>query len=448
VRIQPLRIAASTLLLVFSGCLGQLEGADSYQPPPVPRPDAAVPFDTRLNPPDVARPVDRPAPPDTTAVDASVDTAATDTNTGPCLATNPVVPDPVWVDPALLGPDAVADRLVKWLFRLGPQPDITALVAGCRPFTAGHVRALVDRMLLDDRARAGIFAQFQTWLVPDHLARFEPPAPALDPAVFPPLSPGLRAAMLEEIGRVGLHTLHTGGTFEQLMTAPYSLLDGQLAALYGVPGIAPTAPFTLVPFPQDAQRAGVLTSAAVLSTGMLPMRHSPIRRGKFISERLLCQEVPPPPAFIPPAITRPDPGKTLRQTFEQHLKMPQCVPCHRLMDSGWALEPFDALGRLRPDDNGLPFDTRADWSQYTGGTTGQVQGPRDLGRALAQTRESIDCFVDHMFGIALGFDRPLGDRLTSRTTPALRNRFREFRGNVRELLLDIGTTADFHRQRR
>jgi hypothetical protein len=403
-------------------------------------------------PVDATAPEVRPPRPDAAVPVVDVNPVNTvDMNTGPCLLPTPGAEfDPidslVWVDPDRLGAAAVVDRLVKWLFQSGPQPDVTARIAGCHPLRVGHVRALVDQLFIDPRAQVGLMAQFQTWLAPDGLQRLEPYAAGTPgPTGLPALPPELRASMLEEPGRFGLHAVLTGTRFDQLMTGSYSLMDGRLAAHYGIAGLPPTAPFTVVPFAADAQRTGVLTMAAVTSVGLQADRHSPPIRGKLILERMLCSEIPPPPRDLPPKVDPPPPGMTLRQSLEASF-VPLCIGCHQILGLGWALERFDAVGRLRDSDNGQPIDTHVDQNLLY--VPRGIDGARALGRALAESVEARNCFVDHMFGIALGFDRPLADRLESSTTPFLRTRFQKSGGSVRELLLDIATTADFHRQRR
>ena len=47
----------------------------------------------------------------------------------------------------------------------------------------------------------------------------------------------------------------------------------------------------------------------------------------------------------------------MREKMEQHRANPVCAACHTLMDPiGFSLENFDAIGRWRADDQGLPID--------------------------------------------------------------------------------------------
>ena len=47
----------------------------------------------------------------------------------------------------------------------------------------------------------------------------------------------------------------------------------------------------------------------------------------------------------------------MREQVAQHRASPACASCHNLMDPvGFALENFDAVGRWRSEDEGMPVD--------------------------------------------------------------------------------------------
>ena len=92
-------------------------------------------------------------------------------------------------------------------------------------------------------------------------------------------------------------------------------------------------------------------------------------RGKWILEVLLGQTPPPPPANVPELKTEGDTeAKTIREALAQHRRNAACNSCHKRIDPlGFALEAFDATGRLRPG----PVDTAAqlqDGTRFDGHT--------------------------------------------------------------------------------
>jgi len=105
-------------------------------------------------------------------------------------------------------------------------------------------------------------------------------------------------------------------------------------------------------------RRGLLTHPAMMGTYSHEAETNPVARGHFVSSKLLCQVVPAPP----PDVTFPDRdevgvNETLRQTLERVHSVNACASCHQYMDPyGWPFEVFDAVGRRRDDDRGLPID--------------------------------------------------------------------------------------------
>jgi hypothetical protein len=89
---------------------------------------------------------------------------------------------------------------------------------------------------------------------------------------------------------------------------------------------------------------------------------------------------PDPPPDVPPleAPAADAAGNahqpTIREQMEMHRQNPACSGCHQLMDPfGFALEPFDAIGRWRDDDNGSPIVAKS--TMYDGTV---VEGPNDV----------------------------------------------------------------------
>jgi hypothetical protein len=115
---------------------------------------------------------------------------------------------------------------------------------------------------------------------------------------------------------------------------------------YGVPGVKGGA-MRRVDLPPDSPRGGFLTQAAVLKVTANGTTTSPVLRGKWITERILGHEIPPPP---PVAAVEPDirGAVTIRQQLEKHRSEPSCASCHSQMDPpGFALENFDVFGGWR-----------------------------------------------------------------------------------------------------
>ena len=156
--------------------------------------------------------------------------------------------------------------------------------------------------------------------------------------------------------------------------------------------------------------------AAVLSKQSGATRTSPVLRGNWIVATLLGEKLPDPPATVPElpdAINRD--GLTIRESTEKHVRNPTCANCHRRIDPfGFALESFDAIGRLRAKDLiGKSVDTHVrlqDGTEFTG-----LDGL--LVYLLEHRREDfVRQFCRKLVGFALGrsvqlSDKPLIDKM-------------------------------------
>src|SRR5205085_864002 len=73
----------------------------------------------------------------------------------------------------------------------------------------------------------------------------------------------------------------------------------------------PPGEFSLVRFPADSRRAGLLGEASFLASTAGPTETSPTARGIFVREQLLCQHVPPPRPNVNTTLPEPSQAKPL-----------------------------------------------------------------------------------------------------------------------------------------
>src|SRR5262249_15310942 len=133
-----------------------------------------------------------------------------------------------------------------------------------------------------------------------------------------------------------------------------------------------------------------------------PNQSSPVHRGKFVRERLLCQTLPPPPANIvitPPAVRA---GVSTRERFTEHSASDFCAQCHHLMDPiGFGFEHYDAMGLWRSTDQGQPVDADGEILDSTD-ADGPFTGAVELGKRLAASDQVRQCFATQWFRFAYG----------------------------------------------
>jgi hypothetical protein len=142
----------------------------------------------------------------------------------------------------------------------------------------------------------------------------------------------------------------------------------------------------------------------VLTRHALAAGSSPVQRGKLVRERLLCEEIPPPPPNVNTNITPPTGTVTTRQKYMAHDTNPACSGCHTKLDPvGFAFEHFDSFGRRRDQENGQPIDATGTLS---GMPTGDIalDGIDSLSSYLATSAEVSQCLTRYMSYNAYGLD--------------------------------------------
>ncbi|MBX7097107.1 MAG: DUF1592 domain-containing protein [Myxococcaceae bacterium] len=262
--------------------------------------------------------------------------------------------------------------------------------------TPAGVDAQVDRLVADPRARDFLWR----FLAEDfQVGALE--TTTKDGAAFPAFTPALVADLQAEAHAFADDVVWNGaGTLSALLTADYSMLNQSLAGFYGVSGVTGTA-LRKVSLP-TGQRAGLLTQGSFLAVRGDARSGSPVQRGLFVRERLLCQEMPAPPPNVIDTLPAPSATNTTRGRYQAHLSASSCAACHRLMDPiGFAFENYDGIGKWRTTENGVPVDASGELVS-TKAINGTFTGALALANTLAQAREVSDCVAVSYFRYGLG----------------------------------------------
>lgn len=302
-----------------------------------------------------------------------------------------------------LGPYEVASAISYLLWGSAPDAELRAAAAAGQLQTPEQRAAQAQRLLRDPRAREVVTDFALQWLGADRVL-----GKVKHPSTYPGFDRALREAALEETRRLVEHVVFEGsGRLAELFEADYTFVDGRLAALYGLPDQGAQAHRAEY---GEGGRAGVLGHASVLATYAHSDQSSPILRGVFVRERLLCQKFGRPPANAG-GVPEVDPNATTRERFRQHTDDPVCSSCHQYIDElGFGFERYDAVGAYRESENGQPIDGRGDLNDVEGFGT-QTNAPyaslRELGGVLANSRSSKLCFTTQYWRYALGrMERP------------------------------------------
>jgi hypothetical protein len=287
-----------------------------------------------------------------------------------------------------LTPYEVAATLSYLLLASPPDDALTAAAASNALLTPDQVEAQARRLLADPRAHGQVARFFREW--------FEIGPSNKDGMVYPNFTTVDPSFLKETPALVDDVIFNGDGTLKSLLLADYTFVDQTLATFYGLPVSVPSGTLLKVPL-AGSNRTGVLSHASFLSVHGDQTMSSPILRGVFVRRRLLCENLPPPPAGVNVTPPMPTPGATSRQLFDAHVSNPNCSGCHSLIDPiGNGFENFDGEGHYRTTDNGQPVDASgvvASTEDANGNFTGVLQ----LAQLLAQSHEVGSCFGRMVF---------------------------------------------------
>ena len=194
------------------------------------------------------------------------------------------------------------------------------------------------------------------------------------------------------------------------------------------------------------QRAGILMHPAWLIAHSVNLDNDPVRRGKWIREKLLADTIPEVPINVDARI--PDaPEKTLRERFRV-TERAECYRCHVKMNPlGMPFELFDDFGRhrkvekLHAKGKTRPVDSSGAL-EHTGDNSieGEVKHPVEMMRRLAKSKRVRQSFVRHVFRYFLGRNELVSDAPTLRAADAA---YVENGGSFRALVISLLTSDSF-----
>ncbi|MBC8073256.1 MAG: DUF1592 domain-containing protein [Deltaproteobacteria bacterium] len=343
-------------------------------------------------------------------------------------------PDPEDPTPHPLGDYELASRLSYFLWSSMPDDELFAAAKAGSLHEPEEIEAQVLRMLDDPRAEALVANFAGQWLY----SRAVDPAIVKDPLHYPGYDATLAESMRTEMELFFATFVTEDRSLRELLTAKETFVDAQLAAHYGLP--APTGEGFQQVSLEGTPRSGVLTMGGLLMVLSHPDQSSPVKRGKWVLDQLLCEPPPPPPAGVesnPPSV---DPNLSVREQLAKHREDPSCAACHNLIDPlGLALENYDAVGAYRTIDGGKPIDAAGNLPDGT-----SFADALELAALLAGVDDFAKCTVNKTFTYALGRG------VTSSDQPYLDEILVESDADgftLRDLVLAIATSEPFRMRR-
>ncbi len=264
---------------------------------------------------------------------------------------------------------ALASRLSFFLWSSLPDQKLLDRAATGQLRQPGILLSEVRRMLKDERAKRFATEFAGHWL---DFRRFEEHN-TVDRQRFPSFTNELRQAMYEEPIRYIEDVIRNDRSVLDLLYGKHTFVNPVLAKHYGMAEIAGKPDTWLrVDDARTYGRGGLLPMAVFLTQNAPGLRTSPVKRGYWLTKRVLGENIPPPPASVPELPGDEAKGDLpLRDMLIKHRENPSCAGCHARFDSlGLAFEGYGPIGEKRSLDlGGRPVDTKAtfpDGSQGSG----------------------------------------------------------------------------------
>ncbi|HMI89139.1 MAG TPA: DUF1592 domain-containing protein [Polyangiaceae bacterium] len=348
--------------------------------------------------------------------------------------------DPSPASPAAhpLGQYEIASRLSYFIWSSMPDTDLFAAAKAGTLSQTASLQTQVTRMLASPKAAALSDNFAGQWLYTRQIADAAP-----DPKLFPTFDDSLRTAMKLEVEAMFREVVANGMPADKLLTADFTFANDRLAKHYGLPAVGSATPVKVSL--AGTARGGILSQGAFLTVTSHQNRTSPVLRGKWILNQLLCLSVPPPPPDVNVTL---DPAKstgTLRQQMEAHRANPACATCHKQMDPiGLGLENYDAIGTHRTTDQGLAIDSSGELPDGR-----QFNGAQQLATLVATDANFGRCMTEQLYTYALGRspDTATAGHMDPAVLYGIAQSFRTNSYSFKDLVTQIATSPTFLNRR-
>ncbi len=257
-----------------------------------------------------------------------------------------VSPKFLYIDekPGHLDDTALATRLSLFLWNSIPDKELLQLAESNTLHEPSVLHAQTERLLNDTKAERFMTAFLDYWL---DLRKIEDSTPSATLYNDYYLDDSLEEAAVAETQLYFKDMVVNNLPAKTIVASHYTYLNERLAEHYGIAGVKGIA-MRKVDLPESSPRGGIITQASVLKITANGTTTSPVIRGKWIMERILGYDVPPPPPVVPAVEPDIRGAVTIRQQLDKHRIDKTCASCHSKIDpAGFALENFDVMGAWR-----------------------------------------------------------------------------------------------------
>lgn len=239
----------------------------------------------------------------------------------------------------------LASRLSYFLWSSTPDDPLLAKAADGSLMNDATLRAEAARMLADVRSETLLDNFAWAWLGYADYGKHE-----VDKTLFPQYTDTIEQAFLNETKAFLRHILKENRPISEILNADYTFLNQTLANFYGVQGIFGSQ-MQLYKWPEGSPRRGLLGHGSSLTAHSHPNKTSPVKRGTWVMDKLMCDRPPEPPGDVISQFPNLPEGLNPRAESELHKESSGiCASCHAYVDPiGYGMENFSAIGQWRDE---------------------------------------------------------------------------------------------------
>jgi Protein of unknown function (DUF1592)/Protein of unknown function (DUF1588)/Protein of unknown function (DUF1595)/Protein of unknown function (DUF1585)/Protein of unknown function (DUF1587) len=221
-----------------------------------------------------------------------------------------------------------------------------------------------------------------------------------DTTAFPTYKPEMKQMFIDEQGMFFDYIYTEGLGYRDILQSDVVFVNATTAPIYGLQATGNQLQQKTV----GPERPGYLTRAGYLALNAGLTSPSPIKRGVDVVNRLLCGDAAPPADLVIPPIPEAKAGQTNRDMYEEFTGTGVCGGCHNTLINppGYALENFDALGKVRTTDANQPVDTTGNFGALPENPA--FTGIVDVVNQLAEHRHAHACYSARLAEFALARD--------------------------------------------
>jgi len=330
----------------------------------------------------------------------------------------------------------VATLLSYTLWASAPDDALLTAAASATLDISGQV----TRMLSDVKAERGLRRFAEGWLINSKYG-------------YGAITSGtLPAAFDEETIRFVMETIKADLPYKTLLTANYTYANTELAQYYGSSAVASGWAKSTFKDSDPRSGTGLIGHASFLASRIIGETNpSPIKRGNFVRDVLMCQELPPPQKAGFSILTNPD--DTNRDATFRHTNDPGCQGCHQYIDGiGFGLENYGSNGLYRATEttlSGMVKDINALGTIKSLNSTETKLDPNSevlsyatvpqLATLIANSGQGAACYSRQFYRYVVGRDEADADE---KIIPVYSANMREG-GGMKKMLIDLATNPSF-----